>query len=78
MQAVPCSVGDPTRQQADLIFGESRIRVGRRHAVVGFRRGDAADEFALLGMSRHDGRFAVFEFLDGRFPQVEPQAALAV
>ena len=69
----PCSI---QRLSSSFCSGLSAVRIGRRHHFRFVVGGDAAPEFALLGVAGDDRRDVVV-FDEGGFGSVEPQVGLA-
>ena len=68
---------DPASQHVDLRLRQPRIvGVRRRHLNGRIRRGHAAEEFALVGRSRHDHAVLPLGVLQQSGPQIEPQLPL--
>ena len=69
--------GDPFFERGDLRRREGLLLVGGRHDRVGVVRQDAAHQFALVGLARHDRRLARLAPLEGVLTDVEPEIPLA-
>ena len=64
---------DPFFQQCDLFRFEILVGLGRRHAQFRVRLMDQLDHQRSRRISRHDGRFSVLPFREGKLRGVEPQ-----
>ena len=67
---------DPFLEQCELGGRDGLVLLGRRHYVVGVRRFDALDEFALLRLARQDDEVSLAVALGVLFV-VEPQFSFA-
>ena len=70
------TLSDPAFQQIDLLLGELSAGIKRWHSVIRIVRRDAADQFALIQLSGHDGEVILMFCLCAAL-QVEPQIGFA-
>lgn len=76
--AGPCGAAlDPAFEEVLVGWGELFGFVWGRHDVVGVMGGDAAEEFAVIGVAGDDGGVAGFGFPEGGFLDVEAEVAFA-
>jgi hypothetical protein len=67
---------DPSLEQADLIGTGFLASLRRRHDLVRVGAAEAADEFTLLGLARHDGQLATLAHAKGTILNIQPKPAL--
>ena len=60
MRLILRAFGDPTLEGFLLFFGQRKVRVRRRHQIIGVTGKNLLAHQALIGFARNDGMFVGF------------------